>query len=150
MGTGRMLLHGFSGGGQFVHRFAYLHPDRLAAVSIGAPGRVTRISDDIPWWLGTADLVERFGTPLDLPELRDTQVLMVVGANDVETWEIAEPGLDAGGETRVDRLTALHDNFTRHGIGARLEIVPGVAHNGIAVMPVVQRFFSDVLHGTRT
>jgi len=37
--TDRFCLHGFSGGGQFTHRFLYLHPDRLAAASIGAPGR---------------------------------------------------------------------------------------------------------------
>jgi poly(3-hydroxybutyrate) depolymerase len=37
----QFLLHGFSGGGQFVHRFYYLHPDRLLGVSIGAPGRLT-------------------------------------------------------------------------------------------------------------
>jgi poly(3-hydroxybutyrate) depolymerase len=37
----RFLLHGFSGGGQFVHRFFYLHPKRLMGVSIGAPGRIT-------------------------------------------------------------------------------------------------------------
>ena len=37
----RFLLYGFSGGGHFAHRFFYLHPKRLAGVSIGAPGVVT-------------------------------------------------------------------------------------------------------------
>src|SRR5690606_39266483 len=39
----RFYLHGFSGGGHFAHRFLYLHPERLAGVSIGAPGIVTLI-----------------------------------------------------------------------------------------------------------
>ncbi len=34
----RFMLFGFSGGGHFAHLFFYLHPDRLLAVSIGAPG----------------------------------------------------------------------------------------------------------------
>jgi mannose-6-phosphate isomerase-like protein (cupin superfamily)/dienelactone hydrolase len=143
--TDRFLLHGFSGGGQFSHRLAYLHPDRLLGVSIGAPGRVTRINPDVPWWLGTADLRERFGIDLDLAALRQVPVQMLVGDADVETWEIAEPGLDAGGDTRIERLTALHRNWTEHGIGARFDLVPGVAHSGSKMVEHVQRFFHDVL-----
>lgn len=105
--TQRFLLHGYSGGGQFSHRFAYVHPDRLAAVSIGAPGRVTRINPEVPWWLATADLRAQFGRDLDLAALRRLSVHMIVGDADTETWEIAEPGLDAGGATHVERLTAL-------------------------------------------
>ncbi|HVV24002.1 MAG TPA: PHB depolymerase family esterase [Pseudonocardiaceae bacterium] len=143
--TERFYLHGFSGGGQFSHRFAYLHPERLAGVSVGAPGRVTRINPDIPWWLGTADLAEQFGTDLDLPALRRVPVHMVVGDADVETWEIGEPGIDAGGDTRIERLTSLRDNWVGNGIPVDFELVPGVAHSGRAVLPAVQRWLSKAL-----
>lgn len=143
----RFALHGFSGGGQFAHRFAYVHPERLAAVSIGAPGRITRIDPDVPWWQGTADLRERFGKDLDLAALREVPVQMVVGAEDTETWEIAEPDIDAGGDTRVARLRTLRDNFEAHGIGVRFDLVPGIAHKGLAVQPRVQEFLSGVLTG---
>ena len=43
--TRRFLLFGFSGGGQFVQRFHCVHPGRLAAVTIGAPGNVTLLDD---------------------------------------------------------------------------------------------------------
>jgi pimeloyl-ACP methyl ester carboxylesterase len=46
--TDRFALHGFSGGGQFAHRFLLLHPDRLHGVSIGAPGRVTLPTSERP------------------------------------------------------------------------------------------------------
>jgi poly(3-hydroxybutyrate) depolymerase len=143
--TARFLLHGFSGGGQFAHRFAYLHPHRLSALSIGAPGRVTRIDPDVPWWLGTADLTEVFGTELDLPTLRRVPVQMIVGAEDTETWEIAEPGIDAGGDTRVERLRTLRDNWEAHGIPVRLDVIPGMGHSGSRGVPHTQRFFSEVL-----
>jgi poly(3-hydroxybutyrate) depolymerase len=141
----RFALHGFSGGGQFVHRFAYLHAPRLSALSIGAPGRVTRIDPRVPWWPGTAGLRERFGTDLDLDALRAVPVQMIVGAEDTETWEIAEPDVDAGGDTRVARLTSLRDNFEAHGIGVRFDVVPGLAHGGLQLQPVVQDFFAGVL-----
>jgi len=35
--AGRFALHGFSGGAQFAHRFFYLHPGRLIAVSVAGP-----------------------------------------------------------------------------------------------------------------
>jgi poly(3-hydroxybutyrate) depolymerase len=140
-------LHGFSGGGQFAHRFALLHPARLASVSIGAPGRVTRIDPKTPWWLGTADVVERFGRPLDLPTLRRVPVQMLVGEQDTDTHEIAEPGLDAGGDTRIARLRSLRANFEAHGIGVEFALLPGIGHRGLQVQPEVQRFLAAHLRG---
>jgi pimeloyl-ACP methyl ester carboxylesterase len=143
--TDRFWLQGFSGGGQFAHRFAYLHAERLAAVSIGAPGRITRIDPDVPWWLGTADLGEVFGRELDLPELRRVAVQMVVGGEDTDTWEIQEPGIDAGGDTRIERITTLRDNWTANGIDVRLDVVPGVKHSGRGILPAAQHFLSATL-----
>jgi pimeloyl-ACP methyl ester carboxylesterase len=143
--TTKFLLHGFSGGGQFAHRFGYLHPGRLSGLSIGAPGRITRIDPKTPWWLGTADIEERFGIELDLPALRQVPVQMIVGEEDTETWEIAEPDIDAGGETRIERLRTLRDNFEGNGIEVRFDLVPGMGHRGSLARPHAQRFFAELL-----
>lgn len=39
--TDRLHLFGYSGGGQFVHRYAMVYPERVAAVAIGAAGWYT-------------------------------------------------------------------------------------------------------------
>ncbi|GAA2210115.1 hypothetical protein GCM10009850_055740 [Nonomuraea monospora] len=150
--TERFLLHGFSGGGQFVHRFAYLHPERLAGVSIGAPGRITYIDRDSPWWVGLLGFEEEFGRAPGVAELRDVPVQMVVGSADVETWEINNPGdsnwmegADAFGVTRVERLMALRDNFEEHGIGVRFDVVPGVGHEPMLLLGPVKDFFAAIL-----
>lgn len=39
--TGRFYLFGYSGGGQFAHRYAMAHPQRVIAVAMGAPGWYT-------------------------------------------------------------------------------------------------------------
>lgn len=147
------LLHGFSGGGHFAHRFAYLHPLRLRAVSIGAPGVVTLLDTDRDWWVGVRDLKERFGIALDLAALRALPVQMVVGRDDVQTWEITipensfwwRPGLNEAGATRINRLEALCRSFEAAGVSVRFDTVPGVAHDGWAVLDPVKAFFADVL-----
>jgi hypothetical protein len=148
----RFVLHGFSGGGQFVHRFYYAHPGRLAGLSVGAPGRITQLDDSLPWWLGTADFEERFGVAIDLDALRRVPVQMVVGEQDVETWEINNvggpnwmDGVEETGRTRIERIMTLRDNFTGQGIKVRFDLVPGVAHQGVKMAPVVQEFVADVL-----
>lgn len=153
----RLLAFGFSGGGHFVHRFAYLHPEKLLALSIGAPGMVTLIDPALPWWRGTADLEARFGRGVDLDALRRVPVQMVVGAEDTETWEITiEPGsrfwmegANDAGANRIDRIQSLKRNFEANGIGVQLDIVPGIGHSGYQMLEPVGDFFSGVLRHHR-
>lgn len=154
--AGRFLLHGFSGGGQFAHRFFYLHPDRLAGVSIGAPGRLTLIDRDKPWWTGWNGMEEALGATPKPEFFTQVPVQMVVGGNDVETWEINNPGASnwmAGvaetGNTRIERLTTLRRNFEDHGIAVRFDIVPGVAHEPMKVLAPVKDFFASILTSER-
>ena len=152
----RFLLHGFSGGGHFAHRFFYLHPDRLLGVSIGAPGMITLIDSGRPWWLGTRDLEAHFGISLRLDEMRNVAVQMVIGGEDIATWEINNhdspgwiDGADAAGRTRLERLAALRENYEQAGIPVRHDIVAGVAHDGYGVLEPVRSFFATTLATTR-
>lgn len=150
---GRFLLFGYSGGGHFAHRFFYLHPERLHAVSIGAPGSVTLLDDNRDWWVGTRDLKARFGRDINLEAMRAVRVQLVVGAADIETWEINYPsdsvqympGINDTGRTRIERIATLAANFAQHGIACRHDIVPNVAHEGAQVLPHVTDFFEQVL-----
>ncbi|MGH2558919.1 MAG: alpha/beta hydrolase [Thermomicrobiales bacterium] len=149
----RFLLHGFSGGGHFAHRFLYLHPDRLLGVSIGAPGVVTLLDDEHDWWVGVRNLEEEFGIAPDLDAMRQVPVLMVIGGNDTETWEITlKPGhrlwmkgADLAGANRLQRVESLKASFERHGIAVRHEVVPGVGHEGYKILDVVRNFFAESL-----
>ena len=98
----RFMLGGFSGGAQFAHRFAYFHAERLSALSLAAPGRVTLLDDTFDWWSGLRDAEPLFGRAIDIPALRALPIQLLVGANDDDDITIAEgdPWLDPGRQSR--------------------------------------------------
>jgi pimeloyl-ACP methyl ester carboxylesterase len=149
----RFLLFGFSGGGHFAHRFFYLHPDRLAAVSIGAPGVVTLLDRERDFWVGVRNFEALFGRRLDIEAMRATPVQMVIGAEDKETWEITirpgnawyMEGADLAGGDRLARLRALKASFEAAGIAVRHDVVPDAAHRMEPMVPAVEDFLAETL-----
>ena len=86
--TSRFCIYGYSGGGQFVHRYLFLHPQRLRAASVGAPGEVTLLDPEVDWWAGVRDVQAVLGQALDLAALRRVPLQLVVGDQDIETEEL--------------------------------------------------------------
>lgn len=153
----RFGLFGFSGGGHFTHRFLILHPDRLWAAAIGAPGSVTLLDPTRDWWVGVRNVRERFGITVDVAAMQRVPVQMIVGAADLETWEITHqedgqhwmPGANDAGRTRPERLDSLRRSFEAAGIRVRFDLVPNVPHDGNQVVSQVQDFFAGVLKDRR-
>ncbi|RWP68720.1 alpha/beta hydrolase [Mesorhizobium sp.] len=153
----RFAMFGFSGGGHFTHRFAILHPDRLWAASIGAPGSVTLLDPTRDWWVGIRDLPEKFGITFDAAALAKVPVQMIVGDADLETWEITHaqgsthwmPGANDAGQTRPERLRTLCRSFEEAGVRVRFDLLPGVAHERDAVLDSVKDFLAQALKERR-
>ncbi|KAJ3891264.1 poly hydrolase [Lentinula edodes] len=143
--TDRFYLHGFSAGGQFVHRFAYLYPNRLAAVSIGAPGRLTAPDTQSPWPEGVGNVREIFGLPgiPNFAAMARLSVQFVVGEKDVGTGMIESMKnptkfeIEAG-NTRVARIKWLKEAWERIGVASEMSVVPGVGHDGIECLSAVK------------
>jgi hypothetical protein len=149
----QFAMFGFSGGGHFTHRFAILHPEKLWAASVGAPGSVTLLDPCRNWWVGIRDLEERFSKPFNRESLAKVPVHMVVGDADLETWEITHKpgskyymeGANDAGETRPERLEALAQSFRDAGVTVTLDKVPGVAHDRMKVLAYVKNFLARTL-----
>jgi len=54
-------------------------------------------------------------------------------------------GAERTGRTRIERLQTLRDNYREAGINVRFDVVPGVAHDGREILPVVKEFFAEIL-----
>ena len=154
----RFALFGYSGGGHFVHRFLMLHPDRLWAASIGAPGSVTLLDPTRDWWVGTRDMQEHFGIAADPDAMAKVPVQMVVGSADLETWEITHregdkswmPGANDAGKTRPERLDSLRRSFEAAGIAVQFDLIAGMAHDGLRAVETVKDFFAKTLSAKRS
>ncbi|WP_186418460.1 alpha/beta hydrolase [Bosea sp. CS1GBMeth4] len=154
----RFALFGYSGGGHFTHRFLMLQPQKLWAASIGAPGSVTLLDPTRDWWVGTRNMAELFGTAPDIEAMRKVAVQMIVGAADLETWEITHqpgsaswmPDANHAGVNRPERLDSLRRNFEEHGITVRFDLVPNMPHDGLKAVSRVEDFLADVLAKRRS
>lgn len=154
---GGFMMYGYSGGGQFCQRFFMLHPQRLRAVSIGAPGVVTLLNQDYDWWVGVRNVKARFGIEIDLEAMRKVKVQTLIGSADDATWEITIPresklwmdGADLQGANRLERIAALAASFEAHGIAVRRDIVPGVAHSPFEMVDPAEDFFTSIVTAAR-
>lgn len=85
--------------------------------------------------------------------MRKVAVQMVIGGDDLQTWEITitkddawwMPGADLAGATRNDRMRALKASFEKHGIAVQHDIVPGITHDDEHLVPKVKEFFARTL-----
>lgn len=151
--TGRFLLFGFSGGAHFAHRFLLLHPDRLLAVSVAAPGAVTLLDGRRDWPAGIRGMDRLFGAQPDRSQVARVPVQLVVGGMDTDTSAIAVSrdhpawieGVNDQGVSRVQRLEALRGSLASAGVRAQHEVVTGGSHNLTDVLPPARRFLSCVL-----
>ncbi|HEX5458506.1 MAG TPA: hypothetical protein VFX20_00900 [Steroidobacteraceae bacterium] len=141
----RFFLFGFSGGAQFAHRFLYVHPTRLHAVSIAAPGMVTLIDPARPAWVGTQGLGALCGNDLDLPQVQRVAVQLLVGSEDAKP-HVGGAGrelYDHAGGNRIERLRTLRTNYQAYGISVSHREVPGTGHDfeplAAAAVPFLRR-----------
>lgn len=102
----RPHLFGFSGGGQFVHRFAMAWPERVAGVVVGAAGWYTLPDPSLLYPLGVATARDSAELRLDPDRFLRLPAYVIVGARDVER----DPALrksrrldELQGRTRLER-----------------------------------------------
>ncbi|KAJ7708846.1 poly hydrolase [Mycena rosella] len=137
------FLHGFSGGAQFAHRFLYLHPARLRGVSIGAPGGITHPTSAHAWPTGLADACTVLGIEPDFGQIGRVPVQLLVGEKDTDTSMISRD--DLAGRNRVERVRYLHRALASREVASVLNIVPGVGHDGMKCLPVVEAWLGPLL-----
>ncbi|MFD2237637.1 alpha/beta hydrolase [Aureimonas populi] len=153
LATGRFVLAGFSGGGQFVQRFILAHPGRLLAASVGAPGLVTLLDPELPWWRGLRGLEAVIGAPVDMAALAALPLQVLVGDQDIRPEGVQSrpgstlwmEGINDTGATRLERAAAFVESLRARGLTPRHDVIPGVGHDGFAMLDPMLDFVRPIL-----
>ncbi len=139
--TERLLLFGFSGGGQFVHRYAMLHPARVERAVAAGSGWYTFPDPDLPYPLGVGAGSLPSDLEFDAEAFADVDLLLLVGEADGSggafTRATTRDGrrydlVELQGATRAERAqnwTAAIDMIdTATESRLRFEILPATGH----------------------
>ena len=132
-----VVMHGYSGGAQFVHRYLLLHADRLAAVSIASPGEVTLPDQGLDWWGGVRNAAAVFDRSVDWSAVSRVAIHLAVGERDTSLDQLIEQPpsrfwvddrqrLKAN---RRDRLATLHRALRDTGVMSQFEVLAGAEHS---------------------
>lgn len=144
----KVLLYGHSRGGQMVHRFATLYPERTLAVAAIAAGSYTLPlatmlangrSQTLPMPYGVADMPARVGRAFDYQTFKRIPFRIEVGAADTNPDDAPRAWDSYLGVTRVDRARAYAKTLSDLGMAVTLGVYPGAGHG------VTQAMHDDAL-----
>lgn len=129
-------LVGFSGGAQFVHRFALLFPTRVRRAVVAAAGWYTMLDPGLRFPLGIDARTELGQRQPDVDAFLRLPLRIMVGDRDVHADARLRtgPDVDAQGPNRLLRARSWYRHLdaeaTRRGIrrGASFEVLPGTGH----------------------
>jgi predicted esterase len=133
----KVLLYGFSRGGQIAHRFAEFYPDRTLAVAVFAAGTyslpvasmaVDGLATTLDLPFGIADVQQYTHTPFNLDAFRHVPFYIGVGGADTAAG-VAPPAWDPYvGSTRLARSENFAHALQSLGMTVSFAIYPGVGH----------------------
>lgn len=139
--TERLLLFGFSGGAQFVHRYAMLHPARVERAVAAGAGWYSFPDPDLPYPLGVGDGSLPSGLGFDAEAFAAVPLLLLVGEDDGTQGSFTRATTRNGqrydlvelqGATRAERaqnwVDAIGAIDTATESRLRFEILPGTGH----------------------
>ena len=139
----KVLMMGFSASAQFTSRFTVLHPDRVKAAAVGAPGYpIAPVSSwqgqSLRYPVGTFDYSTLTGKSLNTAAFKLIPLYFFVGGTDTNDPVDYEDGFDPEDKTVIDALfgdtvigrwpnvKAVYDSI---GSNSEFVIYPGVGHS---------------------
>jgi pimeloyl-ACP methyl ester carboxylesterase len=137
-GVDRVDMMGFSGGAQFIHRYAMLYPERVRRLVVAAAGWYTYLDPKLAFPIGIAPSDLSGGKAVQVENFLRLPIRVMIGERDVErdTQLRSSRRVDLHqGEHRLERairwVEHLRQEAKSRGIEAdiSLELLPRVGHS---------------------
>ena len=160
----RILMNGFSASGNFVERFAVLHPDRVLSITAGGLNGMVVLplerakGHTLKYPVGIADVESITGTPVDLEALDEVNQFLYMGSEDHndtipyrDAWtsdEIRETAVAIYGENMIkERFPYCQTAYEQAGVNAQFRIFQGVGHSPSPVADDIVEFHRRSIEG---
>jgi len=143
--TKKFYMYGHSAGGQFAHRFALVHPERIARGVASAAGNYTFPDPNVRYHYGIGPCPGTEKIALDVGKFVGLSFAVVVGGKD-NTPDPSAGGTDAQGLSRLERgrnfFLAMKTYAKAHELPCRLSfhVIPGVGHSSSGTTPFAKQY----------
>ena len=139
----QVLMMGYSASGMFVNRFVFLHPERVKAAIVGAPGgwaiapTASYNNKNLTFPVGTSDFKEVSGKKFDLKRVRQVPLFMILGGKDTndavpmgDAYDKRESTLvlELFGKTPVERWSKTETLYRDNKLNATFKLYPDATH----------------------
>ncbi|MGQ4556182.1 PKD domain-containing protein [Halobellus sp. GM3] len=160
----RIALNGFSASGNFVDRFAVLHPDRVLSVTAGGLNGMTLLplseaeGRTLNYHVGIADVEEFTGKPVDLDALGEVNQLLYMGSEDdndtipyEDAWtddELRQTALEVYGDDMIEeRFPFCQSAYEEAGVSAQFRVYDGAGHTPRPAVDDIVEFHRRSIEG---
>jgi len=139
----KILLFGFSASAMFVNRFTFIHPGKVAAVALGAPGGwpIAPLGEyknqKLVYPVGVYDLESITGSSFKLNELSKVPMFLFLGEKDTNDSIVYRDSYTKKdelqvfklfGRTPVSRVSSSQRLYKSSGLNAKFKIYPNIGH----------------------
>jgi len=133
----RVLVYGFSRGGQAANRFALAYPDRVGGVAIVSAGTYTLplasvaangsdVALAFPY--GVANFNDLFGWPFNAADFSGVPIWVGVGARDSDPTDVPHQWDGYIGDNRLERAQRFSGVLRDAGVNAEVHVFANVGH----------------------
>jgi len=143
--TDGILLNGFSASGNFVDRFTVLHPEEVISVTAGGLNGMALLplaefdGRELPYHVGTADVEELTGEPVNHEALDETNQFLYMGGEDDndtigfgDAWtddSLEQLAVDVYGDDMIaERFPTCQRAYEEAGVTAQFRVYPDAGH----------------------
>jgi hypothetical protein len=143
-----ILMWGSSASGMFANRFTALHPERVKAAAIGAPGGwpIVPVAEyegvELNYPIGIADLFQLVGYSFDVENFKNTPLYLYLGDQDTNDALPYNVTLNTYiGTTPVSRWPIAEEIYNSVDCNCEFVLYPGVGHEITNQMEGDVKFF---------
>ena len=146
--TEKFFIYGHSAGAQFTHRFAMVHPSRVAKGVASCAGNYTFPDPKVSYHYGTGAIRQTEGMEFDIESFVQLSFSIIVGELDTDSKKTG--GTNAQGANRIERAKNFFHAMKKYAqtrnvpLRLRFALIPNVGHSSKRTTPWARKYLFNL------